>query len=117
MYQQYGEHEANVILGGGINSKIFFSGCDEATCDKVSRLLGNITSHTNKGKIIKPLMNPQEIRMMKDNEAVYLFSNKKPILLKIRPYFESFIYKIYSAKDPFVKLSKTLPNVSYIKLN
>jgi type IV secretory pathway TraG/TraD family ATPase VirD4 len=114
---QYGKHDSETIIGGGVNSKIFFSGCDENTCEKLSRVMGNITTHNKQGKLIQPLMTPQEIRMMGDKEALYLFSNKKPMLLKTRPYFESLIFSFYSKIEPFAKENRILPQVRYANID
>lgn len=117
----YGINDTQTILGGGVNSKIFFAGCDDQTCDKLSKLLGNITvsERNQEGKfttLIRPLLNSNQIRMLKDNQAIYLFSNKKPILLKIKPYFKHLLFKIYSTIKPFEEKSRILKEVNFIKL-
>jgi type IV secretory pathway TraG/TraD family ATPase VirD4 len=38
-------------------------------------------------------MSVNEIRTMRNNEAILLFSNKKPVLLFMRPYFKHYEFK------------------------
>ena len=122
METQYGRNEAQTILGGGIASKIFFSGCDDETCNKLENILGKVTieERNQQGHIYKtqkPLMSAQEIRMMNDNQALYLFSNKKPILMKIRPYFQSFLFNSYAKIKPCAMIDRDLPKLKYVNLS
>ena len=122
METQYGRNEAQTILGGGITSKVFYAGCDDATCEKLENILGKITieEKSPQGHIYKtqkPLMKAQEIRMMQDKQALYLFSNKKPILLSIKPYFKDLIFNMYSKIKPVLQANRPLPKVKYVDLS
>lgn len=122
METQYGKTEAQTILGGGIASKVFYAGCDDETCNKLENILGKITTEEKNSqghiyKTQKPLMSAQEIRMMSDNQALYLFSNKKPILMTIKPYFKHWIFKFYVDIKSVLQQDRNLPNVKYVNLD
>jgi type IV secretion system protein VirD4 len=122
MENLYGKAEAQVILGGGITSKVFYAGCDDETCDKLEKILGNITTKETdrNGRIYtkhEPLMRSQEIRMMSDNQALYLFSNRKPIILNIRPFYKSWKFNGYTQIKPYTGIDRALPSVKYINLD
>lgn len=122
MTNLYGKDEAQVILGGGITSKVFYAGCDDETCDKLEKILGNITvQETDKnGRTYTkqtPLMTAQEIRMMGNNQALYLFSNKKPILMTLQPYFRSWKFDSYTKIEPYTGIDRALPSVKYVNLD
>ena len=106
----YWATESQNILNWGISTQIYFWGCDVPTCEMIERMIWNTISReidwTGRTLYIKePLMSVSQIRTMRNNEAILLFSNKKPILLFMRPYFKHYEFK---------KLSKIAP-VEYDK--
>lgn len=95
----YGANKAETILHSGISHKIYFAGIQEAeTLGYVSMMLGNITVYDNfwaelfKGfsershTVARPLMSPDEIRMMKDEMAIVISKNRRPILIRMPWY-------------------------------
>jgi len=95
----YGIYKAETILHSGISHKIYFSGIQEAeTLDYVSRMLGNITVYDNfwvelfKGfsershTVAKPLMSPDEIRIMNDEMAIIISKNRRPMYIRMPWY-------------------------------
>ena len=64
----------------------------------LEKMMGNtiVREVDNLGRMVyikEPLKNIAQIRTLLDNEALYLFSNKKPILLHIKPYYKHSILK------------------------
>jgi type IV secretory pathway TraG/TraD family ATPase VirD4 len=80
---------ADIILNGGIASKIFFNGADPSTAKMLSEILWTITTKDDDTNYKKTenLMNAFNIRTLEDNQALYLYSNKLPILLEMIPYY------------------------------
>jgi hypothetical protein len=62
-------------------------------------------------------MKSSDIRTMSDNEALFITSNKLPAKLKIKPYYNDFIFKNYAKLPPFkINVSNHLNEVKYIEL-
>ena len=103
MLSKYGEYEANTILNGGISGRIFFSGADQSTLEKLERLLGTKTYEEEiDGKVYRkdiPVMNIRELRTMSDNEILFIYANKRALRLKTTAYYEHGSFKNY-AKMP-----------------
>jgi len=93
----YGRSDASTILNGGCTSQIYFPGLSYSTCEQVSNILGQATiTHNEKGFMSnerekdmgRKLLNPDEIRTLDDNQSIYIFKNKRPVLLNMKPYFK-----------------------------
>lgn len=100
----YGKSEASTIVNGGCSSKIFFPGLSLQTCEELERTLGKATirymeSGTHKiGEetdtardmtVGRSLLTADEIRTMNDNQAVFITGNKRPVMLKMKPYYRN----------------------------
>lgn len=46
-------------------------------------------------------MSVSEIRTMRDNEALYVYANKKPLVLNMKPYYKDRKYTSYTNLPPF----------------
>jgi type IV secretory pathway TraG/TraD family ATPase VirD4 len=110
----YGKSDASTIVNGGCTSKIFLPGLSLATCEEVERILGKKTILYSEGgthaigtdannvrdmRTGRSLLTSDEIRTMKDNQAIFIHGNKKPILLKTKPYYKN---------KPLIKKTKTI---------
>jgi type IV secretory pathway TraG/TraD family ATPase VirD4 len=99
----YGKSEASTIVNGGCSSKIFFPGLSLSTCEELERILGKSTvrymesgthkigeeSDTARDMAIgRSLLTADEIRTMNDNQAVFIHGNKRPVMLKMTPFFK-----------------------------
>jgi len=96
----YGQ-EANAIVRGGMLTRLYFGGLDQATCEVLERTLGKETvTYTESGygtstdpmktrstEMSRSLMTADEIRLMKDN-AILLCSNKRPLLIQPQPWYK-----------------------------
>lgn len=120
---KYGKENANTILNGGIASKLFYSGADLPTTEMLSKILGSkeeIKTNIDGNFYFKdePVMASSDIRTMKDDEALFIMTNKLPLKLKIKPYYKDFILKTQTKKAPY-KQEKSIRNlrVEYIDLH
>lgn len=122
MFSRYGEYEANTILNGGISGRVFFSGADDKTLEKLEKLLGTkIYEELLDGKASRkemPVMSIRELRTMKDNEILFIYANKRALKLQTTPYYEHGSFKSY-AKMPKASLQSKSVNeqVEYVDFN
>lgn len=91
---KYGRNDAHTILNGGVASRIFSPWLDVQTNQMLSQTLGThrheiVTSEDHLQVKDDPILESYQIRTMKDNEALFLFANKKPIKLSITRFFEN----------------------------
>ena len=100
----YGKSEASTIVNGGCSSKIFFPGLSLNTCEELERILGKSTirymeqgahklgeesDNARDMTIGRSLLTADEIRTMQDNQAIFITGNKRPVMLKMKPYFKN----------------------------
>jgi type IV secretory pathway TraG/TraD family ATPase VirD4 len=100
----YGRADASTIVNGGCSSRIYFPGLSLQSCEELERILGRSTvryieSGTHKigeetdtardATIGRSLLTSDEIRTMNDDEALFIHSNLRPVMLRITPYYRS----------------------------
>lgn len=123
LVNKYGKENASTILYGGIASKLFYSGADLPTTQMLSSILGGMEDiKTNiDGNFYfkdKPVMSSSDIRTMKDDEALFIMTNKLPLKLKIKPYYKDFLFRTYTKKAPHKIVQKSKDEkVEYIDLH
>ena len=103
--ERYGRQGAHTILYGGVASRLFFSGMDIETASMLAETIGDTTiervdARGNTRFEREPLMTPAALRAMPDDQVLYLFANKRPTLLAVKPYFE---------RSAFLRRTKTHP--------
>lgn len=119
---KYGKANAEIILDGGIASKLFFSGADLPTTEMLSKILGTreqIKTNIDGNFYLKEelVMKASDIRTMKDNEALFIMTNKKPVKLETKPYFEDFRFNRYTKEKPYeINSNVTDTHIEYIDL-
>jgi type IV secretory pathway TraG/TraD family ATPase VirD4 len=91
--ERYGKQGAHTILNGGVASRLFFSGMDIETAQMLSRTIGDTHRERQDGQgrtrmEREPLMSAAALRAMPDKQVLYLFANKRPMLLDMTPYYE-----------------------------
>ena len=91
--ERYGRQGANTILHGGVASRLFFSGMDIETASTLAQTIGEtnierVDAWGNTRRERELLMSPAALRAMPDEQVLYLFANKRPTLLDVKPYFE-----------------------------
>jgi len=101
---RYGRDYASSIQGG-FNTYVAYSGSDPETARFFENIIGRvrerqkreITDTTDQYREYN-LMNSAEIRMMDENQALIVSSNRQAIKLKTTPYFESWTFKRQAKK-------------------
>jgi type IV secretion system protein VirD4 len=106
--ERYGRQGAHTILNGGVASRLFFSGMDIDTASMLAKTIGDTTfervdARGNTRAEREPLMTPAALRAMPDDQVLYLFANKRPALVSVKPYFE---------RAEFARRTKTPPIAS-----
>lgn len=91
--ERYGKQGAHTILNGGVASRLFFSGMDIDTASELARTIGDVHSERFDARGAmrlerEALMTPAALRSMPDDQVLYLFGNKRPTLLTVKPYFK-----------------------------
>ena len=61
-------------------------------------------------------MKAEQIRMLDDKQAIYLYKNIQPILLDLKPYYKSFALKMKSKMKPPQARAKEIKPVEYINM-
>jgi len=91
LVDKYGEQGARTILGG-IGTESYFGGMDLDTAQNISGRLGTAfhldwfkPSH---GLHEKPLMRPDELIRLSDNDLLVLHSNRDPVQLHTVPFYK-----------------------------
>ena len=121
----YGREKAQGIFAGGMANKLYLSGLDLETCIDLEKVLGYKTAFNTKtgadedraNTIRKALMSSEDIRMLPEDKAIFISTNRKPILLKMLPYFSNPVLKQASDKKPYVLNYDYLQEiVSYLDL-
>lgn len=89
---RYGRYDANTIVNGGVATRLFFSGLDMETTEMLSRILGVrrrevLDAEAKRHLKDDNLLDAADIRAMGDDEALCLVANKRPMKLKVTPYF------------------------------
>lgn len=88
--EHYGENGARTILGG-VGTESYFGGMDLATAQNLSGRLGT-AFHLNwlnpsSGLHQRPLMRPDELIRLHDNDLLVLHANRDPLRLHTVPFF------------------------------
>ena len=120
--ERYGKDGANTILSGGVASRLFFSGMDIQTAELLERTLGARRQefrdtedrlHVRDSALLKA----DALRTLPDNQVLYLYANKRPILLDIVPYYQSRGMKQRTMRKPFEPAHlEPIDRVEYLRL-
>lgn len=123
----YGKNDAETIWSGGMAHTLFFGGLGLKTCKELEQVLGKFTQEgiisaqaNDKDRTVAvgtPLLTADQMRMMTNNEAVLISSNKKPIRLTMKPYFKNAVLRKWSRKSPFHQRRPINPLLESSKLS
>jgi len=129
----YGRAAATTILGGGCASRLYLPGMSPETCLQVERTLGRATieveepgphrphetpTRTRERKMGRSLMTADEIRVMSDDEALFIHGNKRPVKLRTTPYYQNARLRrrteleAPSLPDPDAEEEESIPTLS-----
>ena len=118
----YSQNKAKTILDGGIASKLILSGADLELATTLERMFGKRKKleETADGSYVYEnidVMSVSEIRTMKDNEALFVYANKRPLKLDIKPYYKDFMLNSFSKINPSKqKYQNHNDNIVYVDL-
>jgi len=91
LVDKYGESGARTILGG-IGTETYFGGMDLDIARNISVRLGTAFHldwlQPSKGLHEKPLMRPDELIRLSDNDLLVLHLNRAPVRLRTVPYYQ-----------------------------
>jgi len=90
--------DAQTIIHWWIANHIYLWGCDLKTCESLEKMMWNVIAREvdwlwRMIYVKEPLRTISEIRTLRDNEAIYLNSSKKPIMLYMTPYYKHYYFK------------------------
>ncbi len=86
---RYGANAARTIMDG-LGTEIYMSGLDTRTAEDLSKRVGRRRRTDPRDRSMygeMNLMNPDEIIHMEDDEVLLLHSNKRPIRMKVTPFY------------------------------
>jgi type IV secretory pathway TraG/TraD family ATPase VirD4 len=122
LIKQYSKDEAKTILDGGIASKLIYSGADLDLSSDLEKMFGfkETLKKQADGRDYydkESVMNVSEIRTMKDNEALFVYANKKPLRMSVKPYYKDMMYNGFSKMKPYkINGVNRYDNVQYVNL-
>ncbi|HTB30846.1 MAG TPA: type IV secretory system conjugative DNA transfer family protein [Bacteroidia bacterium] len=106
----YGKPEAEAIKANCF-AKMYFSGASLETAKELEQILGKYEyKDKEKSKVVRPLMESSEIRIMKANQALLICGHHAPIKATLIPYYKNLKYKNYPLIPPPV-LSSSVPEI------
>lgn len=90
----YGESQAQTIIDGGMQSRLFYPGLPPGTAEQVAKYLGESINHLvrwdGQSEERRNALLPQDrIRTLPDNNAIFITGNKEPILMETLPHFQN----------------------------
>ncbi len=105
---RYGKDYADSIQGG-FNTYITYSGSDPQTTQFFENIIGKVRERQRKEIDDTTdqyreynLMNASEIRTIQSDQALVVSSNRQPVLLNTKAYFENWAMKRKTSKPPVV---------------
>lgn len=124
---------ADKIILGNCKSKIFTSGLSQTDTELISKMLGTTTmkyespnaGHLSREDRIKgvreiqrPLLHPDEVRMIPENQCIMIHGSQKPMILDLEPYYENKELSKRSALPPIaLDYTSGRTQVKYIDLS
>jgi type IV secretory pathway TraG/TraD family ATPase VirD4 len=118
---RYGRYDAHTIVNGGVATRMFFSGLDIETTEMLQKVLGvrrREIVDTEDRRHIKDdnLLDAADIRAMRDDEALCLFANKRPMKLRVVPYFRQGDMLRRTSRPAFTPPATMTTGVRYVPL-
>jgi len=100
LIHNYGRYEADAIKSNCF-AKMYFTGQSLDVAKDLEQQLGRFEYKDKEGrKVTRELMTRDEIRTMKLNRALLVCGHHSPILARLKPYYQSRIFRLYSELRP-----------------
>jgi type IV secretion system protein VirD4 len=117
----YGKQSADTILFGGMANKVFYPGLGHETTKRISEMLGTHPAHYKDDGHWhvkeRPLMTATEVRTMHDDEALYIYANKRPLKIHLLPFFKSHrMRKLVEIPSPEIKSGLSSITLEYLPI-
>lgn len=119
--ERYGKAGAQTILSGGIGSRLFFSGMDIGTAEVLEKTLGT-RRHEIRDSEDKlylrddSLLSATGLRTMPDDQVLYLFANKPPAMLTVKPYYLQPDLVRRTKRPPITVRSQAEERIRYVDI-
>lgn len=112
----YGSDEAKAIREA-MNNKLFLPGIQDAETLRLIELLLGIKTETETAKdgqqekkVAKPLKRAHEVRLLHNDEAIFISENHPPVLLKCQGYYQNRTLRQKAAQKPYpLPVQKSVP--------
>ena len=100
LIHHYGKNDGDAIKSNCF-AKMYFTGSSLETSKELEQTLGKYEYENEKKiKVVRPLMTNDEIRTMKDTQALLICGNRPPIMAKLKPYYKRSHYLKFSLIPP-----------------
>ena len=98
--ENYGIQNARTILQGA-QTKLYFGGQNLETTREISQILGRYEYEDDKGiKRSRDLMTADEVRLLKSDEAIILNTHKRPMKVRMTPYYKQAAMRRLTSLKP-----------------
>lgn len=96
LVNHYGKNNADAIKSNCF-AKMYFTGTSLETAKELEQTLGRYEYKDEKERtVVRPLMTNDEIRTMKDTQAILICGHHQPIMARLKPYYRQSKFKDYS---------------------
>ena len=120
----YGREKASAMFNGGIATKIYLPGLGDEACQRLEKALGTRSQVDNQfggiddqaRSVAKPLLHMDEIRMLKDDQAIVISGNKLPALIKTQGIWQDKALWRASKQEPVKLKFSGHTKMSYLAL-
>lgn len=96
LVNNYGKYNADAIKSNCF-AKMYFTGTSLETSKELEQTLGQFEFKDEKERtVIRPLMTNDEIRTMKESQAILICGHHRPIMARLKPYYKQSKFKNFS---------------------
>ena len=100
LIHHYGKNDGDAIKANCF-AKMYFTGTSLETSKELEQTLGKYEYENDKKiKVVRPLMTNDEIRTMKETQALLICGNRPPIMARLKPYYKRSHYLKFSSIPP-----------------
>lgn len=113
----YGRSGAEVILNGGVGTKVYFGNASNQLTNTLSNQIGKKQTSLFGKSVFEPVMQPSSIRTLPSEEVLVFILGNKPFIQKLYPYYELSKFKYITRKSPYkIKQRSVVESVKYIDM-
>jgi type IV secretory pathway TraG/TraD family ATPase VirD4 len=117
LINRYGPVASEVILEGGVASKIYMGNGSDKSNTTLSNMIGKHYKNIQGRKTLEYSMQPSDIRALPSNKALVFIQNHKPFIQKLQPYYEQYKFKrLTQIKPYFQPYIQVVDQVEYLDI-